>query len=355
MMTLGFLVAAIAFVSWFILIPCVHRIEGRSIPYAQAIFFKDITVNSLLIVFFVFAVIASSESYVALLFLTSPFITLLCFLLLPVFLLLFLDRLFFLATPQGMLEELANKVLKACSRGDQEKIFKYLDSLMEVIRKAIHRKNMTLATKTYKELLDISQAFVHMATTKPVKEGEPIPLDKVNFFSAFLSKRLLWLFDVAMKEHMEPLAEETIATFAKITLYFAKCHQDLAHLPLLFIERTCREALLANQEEVATTGCQALAELAKSLIALSKEKNESYRELIFLALSHLDEVLKESYKKNQALAPALLMQPFAEVGTLFTEEQYQQVPDREEILAELRRHLAEFSTLELVGEKESVE
>jgi hypothetical protein len=356
MMTFGFLFFGVAFLSWLILIPCIQRIENRAVPYAQAIFFRDKTLNSLLIIFFLFALLSSSDGFVINIFTQAPLIaTLFSFLLMPIFLLMYFDRLLFLATGQGDLEELSKKVLRACSRGDLERVFKYLDSLIEVIHKAIHRKNMTLAMKAYKKLLDISEAFVHMATTKPIKEGDPTTLDKVNFFSAFLSKRLLWLFEVALKEHMEPLAEETISTFAKITLYFARCHQDLSHLPLLFIERTCREALQANQEEVTTRGCQALAELAKSLIMLSKEKNESFKELIFLVLSHLDEILKEWFKRNKELSPALLMQPFAEVGTVFIEEEYQTVPDREEILAELRRHLAEFSTLELAVSKKTAE
>jgi len=257
------------------------------------------------------------------------------------------------SNPEFLVRRLGKIGLRECRRGHNEHVFGYVDIFSEVIVKAIRSKSMDLARVALEELLGLSEAFVPGEATHRMKEGAPTLLDRVNFFVAHFSKRLVWLFRYAVDEKMEPIAEEIISCYGKMSLFLTKFHPTLIHLPLLFIARAADIAARADAEEVFVRAGATLSELGKSLVATSREKNESMREAIFLVLGHLEEIMKESFKRNKELSPAILMQPFAEIAELLAEEQYKEFPDREVVITELRRCLGEFSALDLVQAKKA--
>jgi hypothetical protein len=326
----------------------VRKLE-RAVPHAYELFSDDLGIRgSFAALFFILAASSVLPLYV------GPWDAILQMALFVLALFSFgfcISGLVRYSSIEFVIRRLGKIGLEECRKGYSENIFGYVDIFSEVIAKAIRSKSLQLSKVALRELLGLSEAFVPGEAAHGQKEGGSSLLDRVNFFVAHFSKRLGWLFRLALEEKMDPIAEEIITCYGKMSLFLATCHPTLIHMPLLFIARAADAAAPVGNEEVFVRAGATLSELGKSLVRVSQEKKESMKEAIFLVLSHLEEIMKESFKRNKELSPAILMQPFAEIAEMLAEEAYKDFPDREAVLTELRRCLAEFSALDLVREK----
>jgi len=253
-------------------------------------------------------------------------------------------------TPQFDIEKQMKISLKAIRKGDDQALFDSVDLFVEEIAKSTRLLNLLDARMALKAVLVLPESFVKVQPRGP-SMADISMLDRVNYLSAYLLRRFEWLFQTALQEQVEPVAEEILTAYAKMSFIFAKFHPTLAYMPLVFLERSIQIAISRDKEEVAARCEVILSELIKSFIALSQEKQESLLDLILRALSHLERGVKQSYKHNNEMGVALLMQPFAEIASYVVDEQYKAVPRRDEILAELKRMLQQFTALESVLQK----
>jgi hypothetical protein len=166
-----------------------------------------------------------------------------------------------------------------------------------------------------------------------------------------ISRRLEWAFELALQKKMVPVAEEILGTFGTMSLLFAAHHPSRTHLPLMFVERCTDLATNQNMDEIGVRAATVLSELIKKFIIFSMEHHQSMKETIVLTLAHLEANVQKSFQKNKKINPALLMQPFAEIGQMLGQDRFAAFMDREDILATLRRILATFNALDVVMQK----
>lgn len=246
-------------------------------------------------------------------------------------------------------EKLLKLGKRALRHGDDQSLFDAIDHFITCTAKAADTLEIVEARKMLQQMDTFPELFVQI-TPRNAASADISMLDRTTYLAAFLLRRLEWIFQRALHNHVEPISEEVLKSYAKIGYTLAKFHPTLAFLPLGFLERSIETATLFDCEEVAGRAEVILSELIKSFIALSQEKQESYLELVLRALTHLERGVKISYKKNSGMGVALLMQPFAEIASILVEERYKTLPNRIEILAELKRILQQFGELE--GESE---
>jgi hypothetical protein len=337
-----------------------QRQEEESNPRVEELFLKDKRLRLILIVLFVFTLFSYIIS-----FLSSESITWHTSIAIAIWIVLcgasfdllclYIRRLMKYSYQEFLLERVTDECLKSLRNGKNGEALEWLDAVVEVAVKAIKKSGVYLAGRALAQILTIIDGFVKNAGQNmlgdPFTSSDMPLLDKVQYLSAYVSKKLEWVYKNALRENQDPIAEDTINTFGKMSLYFVKWHPSLTHLPLVYIERCANQAIDINNEEVVTRACLTLSELAKNFIAIAKEKGESYRELIFLTLSHLEEILKNNFQRNKGIYPVLLMQPFAEIAQMIGSDGFKSFPDREAILAELKRILTEFNALDLVMAK----
>ncbi|HXF28592.1 MAG TPA: hypothetical protein VN457_01965, partial [Chlamydiales bacterium] len=245
-----------------------------------------------------------------------------------------------------VLKKAAKEVKKAILRGDEREAFLWIETIVEAASQAIQEGSLRNATLAFENMLQCVDSFVKGSSQSSALSDSSLT-DRVQYFSVYLFRRLEWLFARSLSAHMEPVAEGILSTFGKICVSLAQFHPMLSHLPLLFIEKCCNEAIENDADELAARAQATLSELAKTFIRISREKGESKREIVLKALSHLETGVKNNFKKKKEMSVALLMQPFAEIGDLLAEPYYQSFPNREEYIAELRRILQEFSVLDV--------
>jgi hypothetical protein len=164
---------------------------------------------------------------------------------------------------------------------------------------------------------------------------------------AMTSKRIAWIVQEAC--HIGSLTglEETTRLAGKLAMTFHNHHESLGSLILITLaqasQRGCGNMTMWDLEmEVVST----LSEVAKSLIDRSVDRNTSDAASILKVFTILESKVKEIFHREKTMNPALLMQPFAEIGQMLAGERYRSFPDRDEVLADLRRILAQFSALE---------
>jgi hypothetical protein len=177
-------------------------------------------------------------------------------------------------------------------------------------------------------------------------------LDRYLVMEAIGAKRIAWAVKVSCEEGDPTALEETMRLAGRLFLSFHNHHESLGHVILSQLSQTMQSLRMKHADwekdpEVTTT----FSEIIKTLIDRSLQKQVSEISSILRILALLEWYMKESFRRDKSINPALLMQPFAEVGELLAATQYNALLNRDEILAELKRILAQFSILETVAER----
>ena len=353
----------IAFIATFLAWNRLQAAEYTGIPRVQEIFIKDIFLETLLIALFALtflsylvAIFPSFETPNARLtyILVSLFIAGASFDLLV----LYCRRLLQFGISDFLMHEMEKKCNQSSKRGNEKEAFVWLDTSFEVLAKTIHSKSMYLAHLALDSVQPMAESFIQGEATSIIQAFNttqkgmfPSLLDRIKYLTLHITKRLEWAYTQTLKEELDPIAEEMIKTLARLDVYLAKNSPELAHLPLLTIKNSALAALRDGHEDLAVQASATLSELGKSFLTLSKDRNQSYRALVFIVLSQIEEISQELFKQNREINAALLMQPFAEIAEMLANPNYLSLIEREAILEELKRILNQFNALDLVMSK----
>ncbi len=264
----------------------------------------------------------------------------------------FTTRFFRYTQHPFLLRRVDRQVVKLVRAGKDKEAFQWMETTIEVVARAADRKNIHIAKDALRATLSMCEHFVKEASTagvlRSVEQSGPSLLDEVSYLSAYICRRLDWLGTLAAQNHFDPISEDIVNTLGKMSLFFARYNPQIAKLPLLFIERAAKTMLQQERDELATQFSCTLSEVAKGLIILSYEKQESRKETVIAAIQHLEAITTLVFQKNRNTNPALLMQPFAEIAQLLGNSLYAAIADREVIISELRRILQSYGALEQI-------
>lgn len=338
------------------------RAEMEIFPRAQELFLKDKLLPLCFLILFAFVLFSYTSVFFVLIGLSPFVLSKLLILWIFLFGITFdvirfqIRRMMSYSDGLFLLMRIKSEFVKDIEKGKDQEAFDLVDTLVDVLGKSVRTASTYVAVHTLNEMLLVIESYVGATGIylrgRPEEASKTSLLDRTSYFCAYVSKRLEWVFHFALTEKMEPIAEEIIVIFGKFSLYFVKYHPSLSHLPLLFIERFAKFAIDKGNDEVAIRAQATLSELIKNYMLLAKEKGESMKEIAFNAFSHLEEIVKEMYRKNKEMNVALLMQPFAEIGQFLANPELESLIDREEILNELRRILGEFNALDTLQQRE---
>jgi|GEM_PF-5503557 len=250
-----------------------------------------------------------------------------------------------------LLKKLSKRCIKAFQKGNDEAILYHVDIFIELFAHAVKKRRLVHAKRMLKLFLHLIEEYVRICGSRPRLEGEMAVTDKITLFVAYIGKSLHWVYKEALYEHIEPVNQEIISFFGKSCVRLSHFHEALGVLPLNLLDRCSKEAIAGEVEDVIEITSPVLSEIAKSIIELSLEKGSSYKEVLRLALSLLEENVRATYEMNRDINPALLMQPFAEIGQFLGQERYKSMPHYDSILEQLKRYMSQFNMLDLL-EKE---
>ena len=178
-------------------------------------------------------------------------------------------------------------------------------------------------------------------------DNEETLLDRYMLAEAMTAKRLAWVVKEACDTGSTMALEEVVRFVGKLFMAFHAHHESLGFLLLLTLSQVTQktegkiEAWDRNVEVLS-----AFSEVIKALVDRCVDRGISDKASILKVLSILETRVKETFRREKAINPAFLMQPFAEIGQMLANSRYSNFPDRDAIVADLRRILAQFAALE---------
>jgi hypothetical protein len=352
--TVGLLFLTIGVLSTAFLWRPIVDTEMKRIPKTEQLFFQDKVMVALLASLFAFALFSCSFLVVLYAYPIQKLLFMFWMLAAGISfdcMLATIRRMQLYAQPFFIIPKLSSESVKAVRKGHDKIGVEWFDALIEALDRAVKNKSTHHAHFILEEIENAFEKYVQAEASYmsllPEIQG-PTLLDKVNYLTLRVCKRLEAIGEHAFQEQVETIVEDLVTSLGKLSLFLARVHPTLSHIPLFSIDCCAQHALQFGSEDVVIRSSATISELCKNFILLSKEKNTSYKQLIFTSLLHLEEIAKAFFQKNKEMSPALLMQPFAEVGIILADKTLAEVVDREEILQELKRILTEFNALDLV-------
>lgn len=228
-----------------------------------------------------------------------------------------------------------------------------IDALSEIAIKALDRTNTSLCTLSLNEnqmlirhFLQSSKSISHPAQDKDTTELGIT--DKVSYTLFYLFQRLEVINDRALEKKLETICTTLITILGKISIDAAKYDLSMTSYPLFFLNKFAKRALERDFPEVGTKATFVLLEVSKIIVT---EIDVTYGDLKdpFLAIiNHLEEIAKETFRKNKSINLNILTQPFKDLKELFDNPKVASHQDQPVIVQDLDRVLGEFAALEAV-------
>lgn len=192
-------------------------------------------------------------------------------------------------------------------------------------------------------------AMAKLSLFRIPSETEETLLDRYSLAEAMTAKRLAWIIKEACEEGSPTALEEIVRFAGKLFLSFHGYHPLLGFVILVTLSQVNQkvDGKIDRWDRDAEINA-VFSEIVKSLIDKVLERRIPDTESIAKVLAILETHVKESFRREKMVNPAFLMQPFAEIGQMLAAPRYEALPDREEIIANLRRILAQFAALETV-------
>ncbi|MBS0634845.1 MAG: hypothetical protein JSR37_05225 [Verrucomicrobia bacterium] len=329
----------VAFLALIVAHKSVMRAETKVMGSAQALFIKDRKIPFLFAALFALLLIS---------FIAPAYVAVVAFGIGFDLLYALIKRLFSFTQMPFLIDMAAHDLEKS----EESKVYEYLEVVVDATAKAINKGQTFRASTSLKAIQTLIEGYVRQVAQagmrNPGQNGGLTFLDKVNSLAIFVSERLLWLFERAIKAGMQPACENIISELGRMSVFFARYNADVAAIPVAFLDKCAAVAKTHEQTDLLIRIALTLSETTKQLLAYSKEKNESFRDLIMTSLVTLEQNVKTIWRQNREANVVLLMQPFAEIGEFIGSDQMKTFPDRDEVIKQIRRVLTEFQALQVV-------
>jgi len=252
--------------------------------------------------------------------------------------------------PFGIAEYLVQEAKSAVSEEDSD-LFHWLDALSEIAIKAVDRTLPSLCNQIVDDLQAIISQFLvsSKSLAHHIDEGEENNgHDQLSYTLFYVFQRLEIINERAIKHRMEPICSNLITALGRIAIDAAKVDLSLAGYPLHFLGKFAKKAQKNGMEEVADKASFTLLQVGKTILTEVDVTYQNLTDPFFSIILHLEEIAKESFRKDKETSIDLLVEPLNALKEMFQDGTVAEHQDTAVILADINRVLDEFSQLELV-------
>ena len=256
----------------------------------------------------------------------------------------FLNRITSYLNPFDSIKAFSREAIKAIRNEKDQDLYQWIDALSEVSLKAIQCPSPSLVDETVNQLQLIGKLFLETSKSLTHHEKE----SQVSYTLYYLFQQLEFIWNNALKNHLEFNCSHLITAMSKMIVHAAKYDMTMTSHPLYFLQKFIKEAQKANMSDIPLKASLALLEVARVIGTELDMTYVSIQETFFSIISQLEEIAKETFRQDKTTSIKILTQPFRELKTLFNAEKLSKHQDTPMIIADLDRILSEFNALELV-------
>lgn len=255
--------------------------------------------------------------------------------------------------PFEIVEKFSLDADKSIRQNREGEICDWIDALSETSSKAMGKESISLALSGIDKLRQIAQDYLlavkgvgyfNEANT-PLPPGAP---DRVSFTLFYLFQRFEFLFEKALSKKLEPVCSGIVSAMGKIMIYAAKYDMTIVDYPLHYLTEFAKEAENAGMPEVGSRASLTMLEVGKTILKEVDVRYVEIKEPYLAMISSMNEIAKETFRKNKSISIKLLVQPFQDLKAAFINEKMASHQDTPAIVQAIDRVLDEFATLESV-------
>lgn len=264
-----------------------------------------------------------------------------------------LKRLFALLDPFHSVDLFKKEGFRELSQDRDSDFCKSVTNISRIALQSVEKRNASLANHALDALEAFGEKFLSQAKSiahpradeELQKEGIQ---DTLKFLVLFLLQHLEEVEREALKKGEELVAGHIVTLVSKLAIYSERIDLSLTSFPLHFLGKMAEEANKNAAYEVSDRVTSGLIEVAK---AFKSAQDLSYQDLKtpFISLiSILEEIAKESFKRDKKQNIKVLALPFASLRELIEEEPLKSHRDSDIIRQQLNRVMGDFQALEAI-------
>lgn len=235
----------------------------------------------------------------------------------------------------GLLEEASLQFLK---KNQQLSLCETIEALGEMGTKGIRRGNSTLANQTVNVLETVGERIL----TVEKNSGK----DTLTYMILFILQQMELLFKAAIDTGGGLSLGHLITNVTKLASFAAKVDLSLALYPLHYLRRMAKKAVEEGHLDVGVKTTLSTQALAKEIVKLPSLESQELEPPFHCLIDIMEEVAKETFRKEKSTPIELLMRPFLDLKTLFNETQLVNHQDTPAIQKQLDRIIGEFQALD---------
>lgn len=255
--------------------------------------------------------------------------------------------------PSKVVERFVHNAKESIRTNHDVDTWQWMDALSDMAMKAIDRHNSTLLTQSLNALLRIFQIFLescksisHLSQDTAVESATG--RDEVSYTVFSVVNRLEMIYNKALEKRLEPFCSQVLALLGKMTVAAAKLDLSLATFPIQILGKLAIKAQENNLEDVAIKASGILIEIAKSILSSVDVTYLEIKDPFIAITDSLDNIAKMTFRKDKTISIPIIIEPLQTFLLLIQNEQLTNHPDTPVIIADIKRVLDEFVTLEQV-------
>src|ERR1700733_3359305 len=232
--------------------------------------------------------------------------------------------------------------------GREDQVCDWIDAIAETTIKAMSKNSFALSLLGADKLQLIAKNYLEIAKNFTYASNASSAPNRVSYLLFYLFQRYEYIFDKAVAQKIELLCSNVISSLGKIAIYAAKYDMSIAAYPLHYLTKLAKRAQNEGMQEVGNRAMLTMLEVSKTII---KEVDLQYVEIKepFLAMiGSMDELAKETFRRDKSISIQLLTQPFYDLKAVFSEGKVASHQDQPDIVKTIDRVLDEFATLQTV-------
>lgn len=274
----------------------------------------------------------------------------------------FFKRTLSYLNPFNFINILSEKAKKSILAERDTELCQWIDALTEIASKAIDRSSIALSSDAINEMQSIAKNFMESCKSighlgpetqaenskKVAEEALGRDADEVSFLLFYISQRLEFIYDKALKEKLEPVCSTIISTLGKLAVFSAKFDLSLTSYPIHFIGKLTKHAQEKNFPEIGVKATLTLLEVGKIIINEVDFTYANLKEPFLSLITYLNEIAKTAFQQDKTLNISVLTQPLRDLKELLQTGKAAQHQDTPSIIVSIDRALSEFDALDMI-------
>jgi hypothetical protein len=265
--------------------------------------------------------------------------------------------------PSTVIGHMTEQAKKSILSEKYDEFCSWIESLTEIGIRAIDRNSISLSCEVVQELQKVTRFFMescksisHISPTVTREEPKSTDVeqtlgkdaDEVSFMLYFITQRLEYMFIRALQNNLKTTCSTLISAMGKIILASAKFDLTLVSNPVHLLGQFAHKAQEAGYPELSDQATFTLVEISKTILSEIDFTYSNLKDPFLTIVTNLDEIAKETFRKDKSISIAILIQPIRDLKALFSQEKLANHQDTPAILSNINRIIGEWEAVDNV-------